>query len=255
MEKVKSKFSLAVDIPNYMVDRHLRLRPSSFMQYAEQMAVIGADGLSFSDADLKAHGLNVAWVLARMHFHYVRTPMRYEGTTMWTWHKGLNGLYFVRDYQMCDAQGTPIVNATSSWIIMDLESRRMVRPEDLVGLISPEPQCSEDAIAELSPKIVMPRRVEPTLIGEHTVSYSDIDINQHANNTKYIAWALDALDLDKVSEHEISDIYINFNREAHPGEKVLLYETPVPGGHIVEGQAEGQQVFICKILFKDLQNN
>lgn len=266
---------MPVSIPSYMTDRNLALRPSSFMQYAEQMAMIGAIKLGFDDRTISPYG--VVWILARMHFRYVRTPHREDDAVMYTWHKGMKGLFFVRDYRMSRPDGEALVEATSSWILMRVG--HMARVEELGDIVPAAPQSADDAIAELAPKVVVPRGAEMTLIGEHKVVYSDIDINQHANNTKYIAWAMDALPLDEVSSREVSDVYINFNREALPGETVSLYSIPVaadsaargnetaagttgrlprssgspsvsPAGYIVEGRADGAQVFICKIIFK-----
>lgn len=244
------KYSINFSVPSYMVDRKRALRASAFMQYAEQMAMIGAQGLGFDDMSLAPYG--VVWILARMHFHYERTPMREDDVTMYTWHKGMNGLFFVRDYQMCDAStGEALVNATSSWIVMNVESRHMARVDELNGLVPATAQSADNAISSLAPKITIPKGSEVTHIGEHKVVYSDIDINQHANNTRYISWAMDALDLELTSTRELSDIYINFNREAKPGETVSLYSVPVDGGYIVEGKADDAQIFICKVLFKN----
>lgn len=308
------KYSMPLSIPSYMTDRNLALRPSSFMQYAEQMAMIGALGLGFDDKSISPYG--VVWILARMHFRYVRTPHREDNVVMRTWHKGVRGLFFVRDYCMSSPDGDALVEATSSWILMRVATRHMARIEDLGDIVPDTPQSMDNAIVEPAPKIAVPRGANMTLIGEHKVAYSDIDINQHANNTKYIAWAMDALPLDEVSSREISDVYINFNREALPGETVSLYSIPAaadteggngstgsgsagghagtadgggneiatgearrmppsgdslpggtapvgigagaqsdslparPAGYIVEGRAEGAQVFICKIIFK-----
>lgn len=275
------KYSMPVSIPSYMVDRRLGLRPSSFMQYAEQMAMVGAQGLGFDDKSISSYG--VVWILARMHFRYRRTPRREEEVIMDTWHKGMHGLFFVRDYRMCAASGETLVDATSSWILMDTSSRHLARVDELGDIVPASPQSQDNAIESPAPKLVLPKGMEMEYAGEHRVAYSDIDVNQHANNTKYIAWAMDALDLDVVSGRDVSDVYVNFNREAHPGETVSLYRAAlieeagrVPDGvsacgaaneadgraatdspgkgaasYMVEGKVDGVQVFICKIVFKD----
>jgi len=242
------KFEFEEKILSYFVDRKLRLRPSAFMEYAQQLAYVGADKLGFGDAAVSKY--NVAWILARMHFKYIRTPHRDDKVTLTTWHKGAGPLFFRRDFEILGEDGQRSVVGTSEWIVMDLAERRMVRSSTLGEVVPTTAQCSDEALPESAPKVVPPKGVTLEKVDEHVVRYTDIDINQHANNTRYIAWAMDALDLELTTEHDLSDVYINFNREALPGETVELLHAEADGAHYVEGRAEGAQVFICKIVFK-----
>ena len=89
------------------------------------------------------------------------------------------------------------------------------------------------------------------LLGTHTVRWSDIDYNQHANNVKYTVWAMDALPEELVNEKMVKELTINFNREARPGETVELWHALSPdGAHIIEGRTGDHQVFIERLLFE-----
>ena len=89
------------------------------------------------------------------------------------------------------------------------------------------------------------------VIGEHTVRYSDVDYNNHANNVKYTVWALDHLPDNIAMTRRLKELSINFNKETLLGETVTLYHCITPEGeHIVEGRSGDIQVFIEKLLFE-----
>lgn len=233
----------------YQVDRRKILRPSAFLDLAQHMAVVGADKLAFGDDQLAPYGCT--WVLARQQVRFERPVMHKEACRILTWHKGMQGLFFLRDYQILGADGQPAVNSTSSWVVMNVAERRVARADFLGDIVSLDPQSRDFAIEEQAGKVSVPRGADLELLGTHRVLYSDVDYNQHANNVKYTVWAMDALPEDLVHESMVKELTINFNREARPGETVELWHTQDPAGaHIIEGRADGHQVFIERLLFE-----
>ena len=233
----------------YMVDRRKMLRPSSFLDLAQHMAVVGADRLDFGDDTLGRFGCT--WVLARQQVRFERSLRHKEPGRMLTWHKGLQGLFFIRDYQLLGPDGEPCVNSTSSWVVMNLAERRVVRPDFLREVVSLDPQSPDNAIAEPAAKIGLPRDGELSMVGTHRVLWSDVDYNQHANNVKYTVWAMDAIPEELVEDKTLKGLTINFNREALPGETVELWHALAPdGAHIVEGRVDDHQVFIERLAFE-----
>ena len=242
------KFSHDFVTACYQVDRRQILRPSAFLDLAQYMAVYGADRLNFGDDQLNR--FNCTWVLARQHVRFERPVMHKEPCRILTWHKGMKGLFFLRDYQLLGSDGQPSVNSTSSWVVMNRTERRVVRADFLSEFTSMDPQSTDDAIAEPAAKVGLPREAELTLIGTHRVLWSDVDYNQHANNVKYTVWAMDALPEELVNQQQLKELTINFNKEARPGETVELYHTTAPdGSQIIEGRVDGNQVFIERLLF------
>ena len=217
---------------------------------AQEIAYWAATGLGFGYDDLHVH--HTAWVLSRMHFHFENPPRWRDNVTLVTWHKGADGLFYLRDFYLQGADGSRLVTCTSSWVVIDEQTRRLVRPEELQDLLNVG-RGLEDAIEERAPKVVMPRGTEPELAGEHTVAYSDIDIIGHTNNARYMVWAMDCLDFEAVSARCVRDVYINFNKETTPGTTVQLFRlhaeedgTPVS---YVEGRVDGKPAFCVKLVF------
>ena len=87
------------------------------------------------------------------------------------------------------------------------------------------------------------------------VLYSDIDLNQHMNNARYIDWALDVLDLELHRNHFISEVTIHYKKEILPLSFVDLYVGCVDNRHIVEGRnKEGEVHFLIEIHFEKENN-
>ena len=144
MDYLKDKFYEDFTATCYQVDRRHILRPAAFLDLAQHMAVFGADKLNFGDEQLGPYGCT--WVLARQHVRFERPVMHKESCKVLTWHKCLQGLYFLRDYQILGADGQPAVNSTSSWVVMNIEERRLVRPDFLSEFTSMDPQSKDFAI-------------------------------------------------------------------------------------------------------------
>lgn len=240
------KVTQSLEIPSYMVDELRRLRAASFFELSQQIAIPGA--ARFSDEKLAER--DGVWILARMQARFRRLPVRDDKVTLSTWHKGVKGgLFFVRDYEMLSGQGEVLVQSTSSWIVMSRTRRKAMRPSSFADIIPSEPQYPDNAIEDLAPKVAAPHSSEWQKKGEHRVAYSDVDYNHHANNTKYIAWAMDLLPEELTIGSDIAEVSINYTKEARMGELVELYHTSDGTSHFVEGRVGAQQIFICSLTF------
>ena len=109
MNKLTQKFH----IPCYFTDASWRLKPASFMNLAQEAATQHATILGFGYDELIVS--RTAWIISRMHIEFVDTPKWREQMTLQTWHKGLERLFFLRDFIMTDSEGKARVKATTSW--------------------------------------------------------------------------------------------------------------------------------------------
>lgn len=237
------KFRQDISIPCYQVDGSALLRPAAFMDLAQEIAYWAARELGFGYDTLHIH--HTAWVLSRMHIHFENSPKWLDEVSLYTWHKGAAGLFYLRDFELLGADGKPAVTATSSWVVIDEQTRRLVRPEDLQGLMALDYEVAH-ALAEPAPKLVLPKDGTPEAAGEHAVAYSDVDIIGHTNNARYVVWAMDALPPEEAAR-PVKDLYINFNKETTPGETVQLFRLRQEDAWYVEGRVEGKSCFVLKL--------
>ena len=235
-------------IPCYDTDASWRLKPASFMNLAQEAAGQHAVHLGFGYDDLIV--TNTAWILSRVHIEFVDTPKWRDDVTLTTWHKGLDRLFYIRDFVMTDKEGNARVKATTSWLVLNLETRRLVRDPDLMeeGTV-----CTENVIETPADKVVMPKDVEAEHVMDHMVAYSDVDMLGHTNNAMYMQWAMDAVDYVTASSMPVRQVTINFNHETKAGDRVQIYkiiDEREDGRHVfVEGKVEDQSAFTVEIVF------
>ena len=242
------KYTQNFHIPCYNTDAAWRLKPAAFMDLAQEAAGLHAVELGFGYEDLIKN--NTAWILSRVNIKFVDTPLWRDDVTLTTWHKGANRLFFLRDFIMTDKDGKERVKATTSWLVLNLETRRLVRDPMLMeeGTV-----CTENVIETPADKVQMPKDVPAELVLEHAVAYSDVDMNNHTNNAMYMQWAMDAVDYEVASTRAVKEITINFNRETKAGDVVAIYRACVEkedGLHVyVEGKVDDASSFCVEIIF------
>lgn len=239
------------NIDTSRVDCYKNYLPQAFMTDAQEIAHRHATAIGFGYKDLITS--NTAWVLSRMKVHFLRQPKWDEEVKLTTWHKGRDGVFSLRDFQIHDnTNGELVVEATSSWLIIDLASRRMLRPDHALGEKGESTTFEQDAIAEHCQKIVVPK--ESPLLFSHSirVMYSDTDMNMHTNNTHYMRWAVDAIAPELLKGREIEQFQINFNQESKLSDEIKINVASYDAdSYYIEGiSTEGKNIFQAKIEFK-----
>ncbi|CCX52006.1 acyl-ACP thioesterase [Alistipes sp. CAG:514] len=262
MGKVKvsdNRFSTDITIPCYDTDASFHLKPAAFMDHAQEMAYLAAQALHFGYDDLQKH--HTAWVLSRLRMDFHNPPKWTDETTLYTWHKGLDGLFFLRDFELRAKDDTDfgdkskvLVSCTSSWIVMNVQTRRLVRSDEVLDIVPAATQCPDNAIPTPCGKVVMPKGVTAEEVGIHKASYSDIDVLGHTNNARYVVWAMDSIDYGEVAGNRVRSISVNFIKETKPEEEVRLFRSVVvrEDGHktyFIEGKIEDKPCFCAQIDF------
>ena len=246
---MREKYSEERIVSCYEANANHFLKPAAMLDMMQEAAGRDAENLGFGYEDMISS--NTAWVLSRVKVIFHNYPKWRDKINLKTWHKGANRIFYLRDFLLEDFSGNTLVSATTSWVIIDLSSRRMVRNSDLaenfdnVGM--------GYAIEEQAEKVTLPRGNEPELVYTHKVVWSDIDTNGHVNNVKYVVWALDALEYEFVKENKVKELLVNFDSEVLPGQSVDLYRVmeKTDEGTIfyIQGKVEGKSSFSVKMTF------
>lgn len=239
---MENRLSQTFVVPCYDTDSRCRLKPSSFMDFAQEIANVHADVLGFGYDDLQK--TRTVWVLSRMHLHFNRYPMWREEVKLTTWHKGAEGLFYLRDFLMTGSGGETLVAATTSWVVLNIDTRRISRDSEVLDNGT---ACHDNALEHSCDKVRIPAGANAEKVGEHKVSYSDVDMNGHTNNARYIVWALDALGYDFAVNNPVKDLKINFNNETRPGDTVELYRAEAGGRIYIEGRCGGKSAFCVEM--------
>jgi len=167
--------------------------------------------LSFDITDLKKQ--NLTWVLHRLHIRMYRYPQWRENITIETWPSHGDRLRAYRDYRITGNNEKELGVALSYWMIMDLGSRRPQRmPEAVVQLGLPD---IPHTLPIQKSRFKADDAIEDSY--EIEVRKSDLDMNKHVNNVRYVQWMLDMLPEEP---HNITEMDIQFLAESVAGDTI-----------------------------------
>lgn len=246
---MREKYSEQRVISCYEADANHNFRPTAMLDLMQEAAGRDASVLGFGYDDMIES--NTAWVLSRTRVVFHKNPKWRDTVNLKTWHKGANRIFYLRDFVLDSQDGERLVSATTSWLIIDLASRRMVRNTILAENF--DNSGMGHAIEEPADKVVLPKDSQLELVHTHKVVWSDIDTNGHVNNVKYAVWALDAVDFEIAKGRELKEMLINYDSEVMPGSEVELYRTSVVESdacvYYVVGKVAGKTSFSIKLIF------
>lgn len=239
-------FSKDYTITCYEADANQLMRPTAMLDLMQEAANVNASTLGFGYDEMM--NSNTAWVLSRIHVKFNNTPKWREEVNLKTWHKGVSKLFYLRDFILSDKEGNPMVLATTSWLIIDMNTRRLVRNSDLALN-----DTAIHAIETPADKVVIPVDIEPELVRKHPVTWSEIDTNGHVNNVKYAVWAIDAVKQEDIKEKPLKELLINYDAEVMPGDVVKIsrvrQETEDGIVYYITGKVSDKQNFAVKLVF------
>jgi medium-chain acyl-[acyl-carrier-protein] hydrolase len=209
-------------VHTYETDAGGLVRPVALLNYLQDSAGEHAGRLGLSVVDLFKR--NMTWVLSRYHVLIHRYPAQGERLEVTTWPSAKHGYFAVRDFEVCDGNGGPVLAATSSWMVIDLAKKRTVKVDEVVGpAYAIEKRALDDPFASLPVPDARDSEVR------FRVETAHLDWNRHVNNAVYVQWALEAVPEDILMRRRPSDIEVSYRAEAVYGEEVLSAAQRVPG--------------------------
>jgi medium-chain acyl-[acyl-carrier-protein] hydrolase len=196
-------------------DRKLNLY--SLFDYFQDMASEHAVRLGFGRDDLMKK--NHYWVLSRIYAEISEWPQWEDTIAVKTWHKGTDKLFGMRDFEVFFPDGRHIASATSSWLIIDSETKKIQRPEKIIGNLSENP--SKNALHRNAAKLEQAAD-EGFCYPVFRVKISDLDINLHTNNVRYLKWVTDTYTLDFSMKNTPCSAEINYLAESVYDDEIII---------------------------------
>ena len=132
----------------------------------------------------------------------------------------IKGPRFYREFTIEDSSGKHYMDALTLWILVEPETRRIIRPAECPYQLPLQESITQGAIEN----ITLPKIGEMTPSVEHMrpVYYSFLDVNEHMNNSYYADFVCDALPYEALVQTGIDTIVLNYQREALYGDQVSL---------------------------------
>lgn len=210
-------------VHTYETDARGLARPVALLNFLQDSAGDHAGRLGLSVIDLFKR--NMTWVLSRYHVLIHRYPALGERVEVMTWPSGKHGYFAIRDFEVSDGSGGPVLSATSSWMVIGLEKKQPVKVDDVVGPgYAVEKRALEDPFASLP----IPAARESEV--RFRVETSHLDWNRHVNNAVYVQWALEGVPPDVLMSLWPMELEVSYRAEALYGDEVLSAVQRVPEG-------------------------
>ena len=209
------------------IDKSDRLTLDAMFQFFQETAICHAENLGVGREDMAETGQ--AWLLSRITVIVDRRPNYRETITVRSWPRGSEKLFALRDYDILDKSGIPVVRARSGWIVIDIEKRRPLRPQSVMDSLPPN-EGMESLTPDAGGAAGLSERANLQKAAERKALYTDVDYFRHVNNVRYIQWIEDAIEPQYLEKADKMRLDINYLNE-------------IPGGEVIEilsGSIEGQ---------------
>ncbi|KAK3120671.1 hypothetical protein QOZ80_9AG0691740 [Eleusine coracana subsp. coracana] len=179
---------------------------------------------------------NLIWVVTKIQLAVEQYPSWGDMVQVDTWvaASGKNGMR--RDWHVCDYNsGQTILRATSVWVMMNKKTRRLSKmPEEVRAEIGPYFNGCSAITDEQSEKLAKTgNKIDGGSTNKFirkglTPRWSDLDVNQHVNNVKYIGWILESAPISILEKHELASMTLEYRKECGR-DSVLQSLTTVTG--------------------------
>uniref|UniRef100_A0A699K774 Acyl-[acyl-carrier-protein] hydrolase n=1 Tax=Tanacetum cinerariifolium TaxID=118510 RepID=A0A699K774_TANCI len=169
---------------------------------------------------------NLVWVVTKMQLVVDRYPTCDDVVQIDTW-RAVSGKNSGRtDWLFHDSQtGKILVRASSKWVMMNKETRRLSKyPDEVRAELEPyymdtPPIIEEDTKSNME----LDKSIEYVCKGL-LATWKDLDMNQHVNNVKYLGWILESVPKRIQENYELASMTLEYRRECRK-DNVLQSQT------------------------------
>ena len=145
-----------------------------------------------------------------------RLPCRDETVTVQTWPMPTTRTAYPRSTVVYDSQGRECFRGISLWVLMDAGTRAMVLPGKSGVTVNGTLTGSELAVPGSMGLKPLDNRTG------RTVRFTDLDVNGHMNNCRYLDWTVDTLPGSFHEKHPIEEFSVSYFSEAREGDRLEL---------------------------------
>lgn len=216
------------------------IKISKLMWHIQNVAVEHAKILKI-DRDTLMKDNNI-WVVVRYDMKISRLPKLKEKYIISTHAGETKGFMFPRFFQVYDKHKNLLVNISSTWVVVNFDSRRIILRPFKDRTFSFE---SESFDLEMPSKV---NEEATNLVTKRLTKESELDVNIHINNTFYYDYILNTHDEEFYKENRVSRILLNYEKEiTHPSEIKIYSSKSNP--EIVIGKVNDNISFLSKVEF------
>lgn len=213
MEPDKKMFSTRYKIVASDMDITYHITPNAILLYFQDCFANFLSGRRLAAFDIADRGL--VWMITEFDVSFCgRRPLWSDDIRTEIKIGGMTSSRVYVDYSFFDSTDSVFATGSSTWVIMDISSRR---PFPADRLLTSGNDIHENTGRKKS-LIPSSNGKEYYNTFEHQVNISDLDFNGHVCNRSYLNLATSTAPVDFIKTHEPKYVHIRFQKEAFFGE-------------------------------------
>ncbi len=228
-----------IKIESTMVDSSRHLKLPAFFSLIQDIATADAENVGLGKNKTMDKGL--LWVFTRVYVEFYDTPSYMDECELSTYPGKRKMFFFPRYVELHDSKGNPLAKCSTIWVLIDEKTRRAIL----------KPEIDVDADQTKGDELPLPEKTNErpsSFVYSRIVRYSDVDLNGHLNNVRYIEMIVDLLSSEEHREKRLASFLINYLKEVKEGEEVELYANE--DRTYVKGVVDGQTRFEAEIVYR-----
>lgn len=240
------KYQEQISIKSYQTNQYGQASIASIFNILIEAAWAHAQVMDWGYDSLKSN--NLFWVLSRMYFQVEKYPAWQDEITLNTWSAGTDGMYAYREYIVEDQHGEVLLRASSAWLILDTETRKIFRLSDFRATFPKR----IDTNACRNPKRIKPD-IHPEPLNYNQVLFSELDINQHFNSVKSVERVLDDFGIEFLNINEPAELEINYLKEGVSGDNIAVTRTQISENehlNCLVRESDGADLCVMRIIWR-----
>ena len=192
---------------------------SSLMKSFQQIA--REDLINYGITYNMMRDANQVFVIIKERIEFKKKISIYDELYLKTVPTKISGITFFRDFFITDSSGDLCAECSTSWVLMNFETRRILKPCEIISEVPSFPDEASN--------VTLTRRFQfsgsPILKSTNVrkIYYSNLDENNHFNNTETAAFALDEVASRIIAGSTVKNFEIHFNHESKLNDSVTLF--------------------------------
>ena len=224
-------------------DKYNRIKPSAILELFQDAARQHAEELGVGHDAMLAR--SYFWVIIRIKFKIISNPVSSQKVVVKTWPLKPHRLCYRREFCIENEAGESLIAGSSEWAVLHSEKRRLIADANLYPftdgyhtemIFEDKFQKVFDFEASEESRVVIP-------------GFSEIDVNNHVNNTKYANYVMDTV---APKQGDVLKVFqIDYRKEVMEGTQLHLYHTKEGKEVFSKGVSDnGDIMFACKLEYK-----
>lgn len=212
-------YSVKFIVKGHDINSRKHITIPRLLRYLQEASLQHARQLNTSVWDMKED--KQTWVLIKKEVK-IMTPLKLDGVyTILTYPSGFDKFFAYRDYLVFDENKKIVVGASSTWTLIQTETRKLLKiPENIQKIGVPENTRFLPPMEKIKPP-----SLNLTKVDTRKVRHYDLDWNNHVNNIVLIRFIMETIKSQGVEDDDISKISIQFKNELKINESVELSQS------------------------------